>query len=221
MVSPAVEQDVEEEMAEGAVPDESLVRKSVRFPGEKGGPDPSTLIMSNMETFYHRNGTTSVIAVPNKEPYRSNRRRYYLNKRDGEGQRIFFSKPQCPAPVPTFRCFIPVGGTGKCNKGCYSLGDLYNHLRQKHPEESAGAYAEMVNAITKKLREEALDEETLKALGVVKEGTVAVAEPAEGTPALFWCRVEGCKRFFDSEQGRKMHESGPQSPHKKDKKEAS
>jgi hypothetical protein len=216
MVSPAAEQDVEEEMAETTVPDESLARRSVRFPGEKGGPDPSTLIMSNMETFYHKNGTTSVIAVPNKEPYRSNRRRYYLNKRDGEGQRIFFSKPQCPAPVPTFRCFIPVG-TAKCNKGCYSLGDLYNHLRRTHPEESAGAYAEMVNAITKKLREEALDEETLKALGVVKEGAVATAESTE-VPPLFWCRVGVCKRFFDSEQGRKMHESGPQSPHKKEHK---
>ena len=218
MVSPAVEQDVEEEMAEGAVPDESLVRKSVRFPGEKGGPDPSTLIMSNMETFYHKNGTTSVIAVPNKEPYRSNRRRYYLNKRDGEGNRIFFSKPQCPAPVPTFHCFIPIGGAGKCNKGCYSLGDLYNHIHYKHPEEAAGPYAEMVNAITKKLREEALDPDTLKALGV--QMVPVPGTDLSAAPALFWCRAEGCKRFFDSEQGRKMHESGPQSPHKKEKKEA-
>ena len=80
----------------------------------------------------------------------------------------------------------------ECSAG-RNLNDLYMHVMAKHFEESK-MYADVL---------EALKEKTQMSL----EPTVAKALKLDSGPEVFTCTNDGCKRFFDTDQGRKLHET--------------
>lgn len=170
--------------------------------------------LSNFIRFYHPDGTWSDLAAPTfnskrPTPYRERFIMQYLKKRGPDGGKWFFLSQQAPPPEAPFRCFVAPGGR-QCTKKLRTLPDLYMHVMTRHTEESK-MYGEVLAALNKKMQAQ-LDPELVKQLGL---GEMPAQEPPVDMPEMFYCRVDGCPRFFDSEQGRKMHESGPMSPHKK------
>jgi len=184
-------------------------------------PFRENLRLSNFIRFHHPDGTHSDIAAPTFNPKRATRWRQdfilrYLGKRKN-GEQWFFLKRQAPPPELPVRCFVQPGGT-QCEKRLPNLPALYMHVTTRHGEESK-LYADVLEAMKQKMQAQ-IDPETVKALGLAPEPTQQVegdVAVASGQPEVFYCRHDGCPRFFDSEPGRNQHEyTCPQ----KSKKEA-
>lgn len=182
-------------------------------------PYLNTKRMANFVRFYHPDGTVSDIAAPTfnpqkPTPYLERFLTHYLRKRGLDGKPWFFLRKQAePAPRP-FQCFVETGA-GRCQKRCPTLPSLYMHVVTRHTEESK-MYASTLEGLHQKMQTH-LDPELVKALGLGTQDEAEAVIPPVESPELFHCR-EGCKRFFDSEKARRLHESGPASPHKKEKK---
>jgi hypothetical protein len=166
-------------------------------------PFQHNLRLSNFVRFYHPDGTHSDIAAPTYNaarptPYRERFLAHYLRKRGPDGMRLFFLSPQAPEPELPIRCFVAPGGR-QCTRRVSSLPDLYMHVMGRHGEESK-LYADVLAAMKLKMQAQ-IDPETLRLLGLGQTST----EAKEG-PATFYCRVDGCPRFFDLEKARDMHE---------------
>ena len=162
-------------------------------------PHKDNARLSNFIRFYHPDGTYSEIAAPTYNPrrptpYRRRFLQYWLGKRGPNGGRWFFLTRQAPAPELPLQCFVRPGGR-PCTKHLRSIPDLYMHVMGRHGEESK-LYADVLEAMKKKMQAQ-LDPETVKALGLGE-----VKEELEA----FYCRIDGCPRFFDSEAGRNQHE---------------
>lgn len=162
-------------------------------------PYAGNLRLSNFIRFHHPDGTHSDIAAPTYNPKRPTpyRRRFlqhWLAKRGPNGGRWYFLRRQAPAPELPIRCFVRPGGR-QCTKRLSSLPDLFMHVQAKHGEE-AKLYGNFMKAIERKMQAE-VDPETLKALGLGEEKEAVEA---------FYCRNEGCPRFFDNEPSRNSHE---------------
>lgn len=163
-------------------------------------PYKHNLRLSNFVRFYHPDGTWSEIAAPTYNPsrptpYREQFLMRYLKKRGPNGGRWFFLTQQAPPPELPIRCFVEPSGR-QCPKRLRTIPDLYMHVISKHGEESK-MYADVLEAMKRKMQAQ-LEPTVLQALGI---GDV---EPG---PTVYHCRAEGCPRFFDSEQGRKLHET--------------
>jgi hypothetical protein len=157
------------------------------------------LLLSNFGRFYHPDGTHSDLPLPTfnpkrPTPYRDRVIQSRLRKLK-DGKRWWFTRPQRDPPELPLRCFVEPGGV-QCTKRLRTLNDLHMHVMAKHFEESK-MYADVLDAMKKKTQ-------------MNLEPTVAAAlsldtAKVEG-PELFHCTVEGCGRFFDTEQGQKLHE---------------
>ena len=185
-------EDVVDEMAEMEPEVIESVGTQIEFPYARD------LRLSNYIRFYHPDGTYSTLAAPTfnparPTPYRRRFLQHWLGKKRN-GKRWFFLKRQAPAPELPFRCFVAPGGE-QCNRRCKSIPDLYMHIKAKHGEESA-LYADALEAMKNKMQAQ-LDPETIAALGL--------GETKEA-PEAFYCRNEGCPRFFDNEASRNAHE---------------
>jgi len=164
-------------------------------------PHKDNARLSNFIRFYHPDGTHSEIAAPTfnpkrPTPYRRRFLQYWLGKRGPNGGRWFFLKPQAPPPELPLRCFVQPGGM-QCTKRVKTLPDLYMHVMGRHGEESK-LYAEVLQAMNAKMQAQ-IDPATLAAMGL---GETPKAE----MPEAFYCKHEGCPRFFDSESGRNGHQ---------------
>lgn len=165
--------------------------------------------LSNFVRFYHPDGTHSDLACPTynpmrPSPWRERKILYYLKKRRN-GKQWFFLTPQADPPARPYRCFV-VDGTGEqCAKRLGNLSALFSHVTTRHFEESK-MYGDLLQALSRKMQMN-LDPNLLKELGVEQGGQAATAEVGTG-PEVFYCRAEGCPRFFDSEDARKRHETG-------------
>jgi len=167
-------------------------------------PYSGDLRLSNFVRFYHPDGTCSTIAAPTfnpkrPTPYLKRFLLHWLGKRGPNGELKWWSlKRQAPPLELPFRCFVEPGGR-QCTKRLPTILDLYMHVQAKHGEESK-MYADVLEAM-KKTTQMKLDPELAKALGLAKDDTLPAA-----VPEAFYCRQEGCARFFDSESGRNQHE---------------
>ncbi len=189
----AVLEEVADEM-DGAAPQE--VGKAELF-----HPYLHNQILSNHARFYHPDGTWSDIPIPTYNPKRptSYRRRVVqqILSRRKNGKRWFFLKQQKEPPELPLRCFVEPGGV-QCTKQLRNLNDLYLHVMAKHFEESK-MYADVL---------EAMKQKTQMSLEPTVASALNMGDAASGeAPNLFHCEVEGCKRFFDTKQGRKLHET--------------
>ena len=191
----AVLEEVAEEM-DGATPQPAEGKRPV----ELFHPHLHNQILSNHARFFHPDGTSSDIPVPTFNPKRptSYRRRVVqaILSRRKNGKRWFFLTPQADPPAMPFRCFIEPSGV-QCTKRLRTLQDLYSHVMAKHFEE-AKMYTDVLEALKGKLQVN-LDPDLMATLATGSE------MPKEG-PETFHCTVEGCARFFDTKQGRKLHE---------------
>ncbi len=162
-------------------------------------PFKHNLRLSNFIRFHHPDGTHSDIAAPTfnpkrPTPYRRKFLQHWLAKRK-DGKKWFYLTRQAPeAPLPV-RCFVKPGGV-QCTKRMKTLPDLFMHVRAKHAEESK-LYGNFMAAIERKMQQD-VDPETLKMLGL--------DETPETAAGAFYCRNEGCPRFFDKEASRNAHE---------------
>ena len=168
-------------------------------------PYPERTRLSNFVRFYHPDGTWSEIAAPTfnparPTPYRERFLMKYLKKRVG-GQQWFFLTKQAEPPELPYRCFVKPGGR-QCTKRLGSLPDLYMHIMGRHGEE-AKLYGDFMKAIERKMQQDVAPE-------ILTELGLGDVKPA---PDVFYCRNEGCPRFFDSESGRNQHEYT--CPHRK------
>ena len=183
-------EEVADEM-DGASPQEVGTQNTELF-----HPYLHNQILSNHARFYHPDGTFSDIPVPTYNPKRptSFRRRVVqqILSRRKNGRRWVFLKQQKEPPALPLRCFVEPGGE-QCTKRLRNLNDLYMHVMAKHLEESK-MYADVL---------EALKQKTQMSL----EPTVAKALKLDSGPEVFTCTKDGCKRFFDTDQGRKLHET--------------
>jgi hypothetical protein len=178
-------QEAEPEIVEGA-------NTQIDFP-YKGN-----LRLSNFIRFHHPDGTVSDIAAPtfnpaHPTPYRRQFLEHWLAKRK-DGKRWFFLTRQAEKAKLPIRCFVKPGGV-QCTKRMQSLPDLFMHVMAKHAEESK-LYGNFMKAIERKMQAE-VDPETLEMLGMNET-------PKE--QEAFYCRNEGCPRFFDQESSRNAHE---------------
>jgi len=175
--------------------------------------------LSNFVRFYHPDGTHSDLACPTYNPqrptpWRERKILYYLKKRR-DGKQWFFLTPQAPEPERPYRCFV-VDGTGQqCTKRLGNLSALFSHVQTRHFEE-AKMYGELLQALSRKMQMN-LDPNLLKELGIappVADGHEPDPEyqgkVGQPVPVVYYCRIEGCPRFFDSEDARKRHETGHQ-----------
>lgn len=165
----------------------------------------------NFVEFHHPDGTTSVIAVPLKEPYRSTRIRYYLNKRNPEtGERWFFAQRQKPAPEMKYRCFVETG-MGQCQKRLLTLADLLNHAEAKHPQECL-RYGDLIVAIRRRLQLN-IDPMLMQELGLAPQAATPVADPQPVDAAMLEvsdradCDVCGWKNVKGTPQGLMIHKN--------------
>lgn len=191
--------EVEPEVVEGA-------NVQIEFPFK------DNLRLSNFIRFHHPDGTHSTLAAPTFNPARPTpfRRKFlqhWLAKRGPNGGRWFFLTRQAPEAELPIRCFVKPGGV-QCTKRMKSLPDLFMHVKAKHGEESK-LYGNFMAAIEAKMQAE-VDPETLETLGL------APAPKAESKSEAFYCRNEGCPRFFDKEPSRNAHEY--RCPQRKEKK---
>ncbi len=191
-------EEVADEM-DGATPQEVGGEKAELF-----HPYLHNQILSNHARFYHPDGTWSDIPIPTYNPKRptSYRRRVVqgILSRRKNGKRWFYLKPQRePAELP-LRCFVEPGGE-QCTKRLRNLNDLYMHVMAKHFEESK-MYADVLEAMKKKTQM-SLEPTVASALSLGE----TPAEAPSDAPDLFRCEVDGCERFFDTKQGRRLHET--------------
>lgn len=118
---------------------------------------------------------------------------YHLGKRDRNGQRVFFSK--LPAGIKPKK---PIDETcAIClergvRKTFYSRYDWRGHMDSFHPRELT---------VMREENQEQRDTEQRDLMLAALRGR------GEAPPAVFRCEVPGCTRFFDSDQGRKLHET--------------
>ncbi len=187
-------EEVADEMGEGS-PQEVGTPKVELF-----HPYLHNQILSNHARFYHPDGTFSDIPIPTYNPRRptSFRRRVVQQtlSRLKNGKRWFFLTKQAEPPELPLRCFVQPGGE-QCTKRLRNLNDVYMHVMAKHTEE-APMYADVLEALKKK---------TQMSLEPTVAAALNMGEKSEEGPDLFRCEVEGCKRFFDTKQGRKLHET--------------
>ena len=165
-------------------------------------PFKDNLRLSNFIRFHHPDGTHSDIAAPtynprSPTPYRRQFLQHWLAKKGPNGKRWYFLMRQVPEAELPIRCFIKPGGV-QCTKRMKSLPDLFMHVQAKHGEESK-LYGDFMKAIERKMQAD-VDPETLKMLGMDE------TPKAESAPEAFYCRNEGCPRFFDKEASRNAHE---------------
>jgi len=163
-------------------------------------PYKDNLRLSNFIRFHHPDGTNSILAAPTYNPakptpYRRRFLQHWLAKRGPNGGKWYYLTRQAPEAELPIRCFVKPGGR-QCTKRLQSLPDLYMHIIAKHGEESK-LYGNFLKAIQDKMQAE-VDPETLKTLGL--------GEIPKAAPEVFYCRVEGCPRFFDNESSRNAHE---------------
>jgi len=164
-------------------------------------PFKGNLRLSNFIRFYHPDGTHSTLAAPTfnpkmPTPFRKRFLQHWLAKRK-DGKKWFFLTRQAPEAELPVRCFVKPGGV-QCTKRMQSLPDLFMHIKAKHGEESK-LYGNFMAAIERKMQAD-VDPETLRTLGLDE------TPKAESKPEAFYCRNEGCPRFFDKEASRNAHE---------------
>lgn len=167
-------------------------------------PHKDNVRLSNFIRFYHPDGTHSEIAAPTfnpqrPTPYRRRFLQYWLGKRGPNGGRWFFLTQQAPAPDKPFRCFVEPAGK-QCTKQMKTLPDVYMHVMRAHGEESK-MYAAVLEGMNQRMQAQ-ISPETLAALGIGGP----VGAPKAETPEVFYCRNDGCPRFFDREPSRNQHE---------------
>lgn len=144
-----------------------------------------------------------------------------LKKKRPDGKRAFEmvdpATGRLTGPVPEF-----IGGSVPCwfnpkSEKWASLQDIAGLKGFQCPSESLASefdaemhcknrhsrrYGVAVDAFARREREEerALQRQSIDAMLKMAGGK---------TPEIFTCRVDGCSRFFDSEDGRKIHEGKP------------
>lgn len=174
-------------------------------------PYAGNLRLFNHVRFFHPDGTHSDIAGPTYNPQKPTPflERFLIHWTrklkvvNGEPVRWYFLTEQAPPAPQPVRCFVP-----QCTRagGFTDNINLYQHVMAKHTQE-AGMYADVL-AEMKKQAQMSLDPEILKSLGMgptEAPGTDSAIAPSAGLE-VFTCRKDGCERFFDTEQGRKLHE---------------
>jgi hypothetical protein len=189
---------------------EASVDEMMSRRGQPGGamagveyPFPNNQWLANFVRFHHPDGTHSDLAAPTYNPKKPTPylERFLVSKMKKLGPnkgRWFFLERQAPAPELPIRCFV---------EGCPRAGGfsnnrhLWQHVMSKHGEESH-LYGNILDALKKQTQAD-LDPEMLKQLGL---GPTLEAKAATAGPQVFTCTVGGCERFFDTEQGRKLHE---------------
>lgn len=80
--------------------------------------------------------------------------------------------------------------------------DAELHAKHRHDRR----YARVKDYMDRKERDE---ERAIQRASVEAMLKLAGGAAGNAAPAIFACRVDGCARFFDSEDGRKIHESKP------------
>ena len=80
--------------------------------------------------------------------------------------------------------------------------DAEMHAKNRHSRR----YGVAQDAFARREREE---DRAIQKASIDAMLKVAGERSAPNAPALFHCRTEGCARFFDSEQGRTIHEGKP------------
>ncbi|HUT60019.1 MAG TPA: hypothetical protein VNA25_19410 [Phycisphaerae bacterium] len=179
---------------------------------ERGrGPNPdlefphlSKKTMAEYVRLHHPDGTHSDIAGPTNPKYLERFIMHYLRKLV-DGKRWFFTKPVTPPKELPIQCFVTTANGRRCTKRLQNIPQLFMHVTTRHGEESQ-LYADVLNQM-KAQSQMALDPELMKQIGLdssVGEPSAATEEQAD--VQVFRCRVDGCERFFDSEQGRNLHE---------------
>lgn len=193
------------------VEDEIRERKPQEHEGANAGitfPFAGDVRLSNFIRFFHPDGTWSDLAAPTYNPHRPTpyRKRFLQNwlGKLRNGQRWFFLEPQAKAPELPIHCFVEPGGV-KCTKRLRNIPDLYMHVISRHFEESK-LYADVLDALKRKMQMQ-IEPGLVAAMGLGPDmESPAPPEKAEvEIPELFYCRNEGCKRFFDTAQGLYQH----------------
>lgn len=190
-----------------AAVDEMMARRDTGSPMDGVTyPYKNNIRLHNHIRFFHPDGTHSDIAGPTYNPlkptpYLERFLFHWTKKRGPNGGRWFFLSPQAPPPEQPIRCFVP-----NCTRagGFTSNTHLYQHVMAKHGEESR-MYADVLEEM-KRQTQASLDPTILESLRAGARPPTKVDAPEPQGPSLFHCTVEGCKRFFDTEQGRKLHE---------------
>lgn len=190
-----------------AAVDEMMARRDTGSPMDGVVyPYKDNIRLHNHIRFFHPDGTHSDIAGPTYNPlkptpYLERFLFHWTKKRGPTGGRWFFLTPQASPPEQPIRCFVP-----NCPRagGFTSNTHLYQHVMAKHGEESR-MYADVLEEM-KRQTQAALDPTVLESLRMRPRPPTKGDAPEPQGPDLFHCTAEGCKRFFDTKQGKKLHE---------------
>jgi hypothetical protein len=132
-----------------------------------------------------------------------------MNRRRPDGGFCFtLIEPERKPPEPTIECIYDRCGDvhlGGRRKMLFTLTDLIEHVETFHPRE-AKTYRKYLDEIANNV---ALGNDRLQRLRVAAEQGVhgASAASQQDIPGAFYCKAEGCPRYFDTQQGRQMHKN--------------